>query len=384
MGTPKLRFNATTNRYRVTIEGRDHWLGRDKEEAERAYHRLILEWKSGMLIDAPADDVRIVELVDKYSAAMANYYQTTPGSWGRGKTAMGYLVRLCGSMRPEVFDMKMLRLVRDSMGQPREEGKKTMCRSEINKCMSEITRFWKWCASMEMAPIEIFHKCQTLDPLKRGRCDARETESIEPAYPEHVKAVKPFVNSSVRAMIELQELCGMRPGEVCGLKAEMIDRKGPVWRCELKAHKNAHRGLQRFLFFGPKAQKVLTPFLLKRAPGEFLFQPKDAWGELIAVKTGQDKGRRKDQPPNKKKSDRVVREHYTKDSYNKAISRACVKACVPHWHPNQLRHSVGTEVREKFGIEAAGAVLGHAHLNTTEIYAQTSLALAERIAAEIG
>ncbi len=324
MGTPKLRFNSTTNRYRVTIEGRDHWLGRDKDEAERAYHRLILEWKSGMLIDAPADDVRIVELVDKYTIAMVAYYQSTPGSWHRGKAAMCFLTRLCGSMRPDQFNMKTLRMVREAMGQPREEGRKALCRTGINRCMSEITRFWEWCASMEFAPVDIFHKCQTLKPLQRGRCNARETESIEPANPEHVKAVKTLVNASVRAMIELQELCGMRPGEVCGLKAEMIDRNGPVWRCELKAHKNAHRGLRRVLFFGPKAQKVLAPFLLKRAPGEFLFQPADHWAERTENKKG--KGRRKTQEPTKRLTERTITDHYTKDTYHRAVKRACVKA----------------------------------------------------------
>lgn len=382
MGTPKLRYNRTTNRYRVTINGRDHWLGRDQDEAERAYHRLILEWKSGTFIDAPLDDIRICELIDLYTTAMTTYYQSTPGSWHRGKAAMGFLNKACGTMRPAQFDMKTLRLLREAMGEPREEGRPALCRTGINRCMREVARFWKWCASMEYAPIDIYAKCSTLDPLQRGRCNARETEPIDPADSEHVKATKPFVNASVRAMIELQELCGMRPGEVCGLKAEMIDRKGPVWRCELKEHKNAHRGKRRVLFFGPKAQKVLVPFLLKRAPGEYLFQPKDHWEERTANKTGD--GRRKDQLPTKRISERTVTDHYTKDTYHRAVKRACVKANVPHWHPNQLRHGVATEVREKFGIEAAGAVLGHAHLNTTEIYAQTSLALAERIAAEIG
>ena len=27
---------------------------------------------------------------------------------------------------------------------------------------------------------------------------------------------------------------------------------------------------------------------------------------------------------------------------------------LPHWHPNQLRHSAATMIRKEFGLEAAG------------------------------
>jgi hypothetical protein len=49
-----------------------------------------------------------------------------------------------------------------------------------------------------------------------------------------------------------------------------------------------------------------------------------------------------------------------------------------------LRHSLGTEVRRKFGLEAAQVMLGHSQANVTEIYAERDLALAVRVAAEIG
>jgi len=63
---------------------------------------------------------------------------------------------------------------------------------------------------------------------------------------------------------------------------------------------------------------------------------------------------------------------------------AVKKAGVPHWTPNQLRHAGGTEVREKFGLEYAQAVLGHSSMNTTEIYAKVSFEKAAKVAKEIG
>jgi len=57
---------------------------------------------------------------------------------------------------------------------------------------------------------------------------------------------------------------------------------------------------------------------------------------------------------------------------------------VPHWTVNQLRHTMGTEVRNKYGLDAAQVYLGHANASTTEIYAELDFAKAERVAKEIG
>ncbi|MGN6371354.1 MAG: tyrosine-type recombinase/integrase [Phycisphaerae bacterium] len=41
-----------------------------------------------------------------------------------------------------------------------------------------------------------------------------------------------------------------------------------------------------------------------------------------------------------------------------------------HWHPHQVRHSVATEVRDKFGVDFSQALLGHVNLSATQIYAE--------------
>ena len=81
---------------------------------------------------------------------------------------------------------------------------------------------------------------------------------------------------------------------------------------------------------------------------------------------------------------RTPRARYDKDSYRWAIRKACQKAGVPVWHPNQLRHSAATEIRSRFGLEAAQAVLGHAKADVTQIYAERDLRLAAEIMGEIG
>ena len=44
---------------------------------------------------------------------------------------------------------------------------------------------------------------------------------------------------------------------------------------------------------------------------------------------------------------------FTDDGYAAVVRRACMRAEVEPWHPNQLRHTFATEVRAQYGIEAA-------------------------------
>jgi integrase len=61
-----------------------------------------------------------------------------------------------------------------------------------------------------------------------------------------------------------------------------------------------------------------------------------------------------------------------------------LQTAIPAWHPHQLRHTRGTEVRRQYGAEAAQIFLGHAKMSATEIYAERDLALAERVAGQMG
>lgn len=60
------------------------------------------------------------------------------------------------------------------------------------------------------------------------------------------------------------------------------------------------------------------------------------------------------------------------------------KAGVEKWTPNQLRHTAGTDVRQKYGLEGAQVHLGHSQANVTEVYAERDLTKAIKIAREIG
>ena len=59
------------------------------------------------------------------------------------------------------------------------------------------------------------------------------------------------------------------------------------------------------------------------------------------------------------------------DGYAAVIRRACLRAGVEPWHPNQLRHLFGSSVRRCFGLEAAQVLLRQAKADVTQVHAQT-------------
>ena len=54
------------------------------------------------------------------------------------------------------------------------------------------------------------------------------------------------------------------------------------------------------------------------------------------------------------------------------------------WHPHQLRHNAGTNLRKEFGVEVARIILGHATAFTTEIYAEVDRKQAMEVIGKVG
>jgi integrase len=97
---------------------------------------------------------------------------------------------------------------------------------------------------------------------------------------------------------------------------------------------------------------------------------------------------------------RSAGERYTTDSYRRSIDRACERAFPApedlaaeqakqwkfehRWAPNRLRHTAATELRKRFGLEAAQVVLGHSMADVTQIYAERDLAKAAAVIREVG
>ena len=268
-----------------------------------------------------------------------------------------------------------LRAVRDTLIDRR------LARSNINAMISCVKLAFKWAASHEMIPGSVVADLGTLEGLRYGRSLAKETEPVAPVLEAHIEAVRPHLSTPVAAMINLQLLTGARPGEIVQLRSTDFDRTGKVWTAHIASHKNAYRRKERVLYFGPKAQEILRPYLMQRPVGDYLFSPREAERERYQ-KCGVH--RRENQKPNERATVRVVGACYTTQSYGRAIVRACGKAGIPPWSPNQLRHNAGTRLRQEYGLDAAAVVLGHARCDVTQVYAEMNTSKAVDIIGVIG
>src|SRR4029077_10445827 len=117
---------------------------------------------------------------------------------------------------------------------------------------------------------------------RRGRADVRESEPVKPVPDAFVDAIKPHVSRQVWAMVELQRLTGMRPGEVCMMRSCDLDTSGRVWAYTPESHKTEHHGRERRIYLGPKAQEALRPWLRPELTA-YLFSPTEAEAERRAV-----------------------------------------------------------------------------------------------------
>ncbi len=261
-----------------------------------------------------------------------------------------------------------------------------LCRNEVNKRVGKVVRAFKWAVGEELVPPSVHHGLQAVSGLRRGRADVRESEPVRPVPEAFVDAIRSHVARQVWAMVELQRLTGMRPGEVVLVRGRDLDTSGRVWTYRPGSHKTEHHGRERVICLGPKAQAVLRPWL-RPAPEGPLFSPAEAVAERNAEKrrlrkaplTPSQRARARRRSPRKAPGDA-----YTADSYRRAIAYGCKWAGVPRWHPNRLRHNAATAIRSRFGLEAAQLVLGHAKADVTQVYAERDLARAVAVMAEFG
>ncbi len=250
---------------------------------------------------------------------------------------------------------------------------KRYTRQQINKIISKVKRLFRWCCQRELLPAEHYHKLLCVQCVEFGRSTAPESEDVTPVSRAIVELTLPHLNPTVAAMVQVQMLCGMRPAEVTIMRACDIDRSGPIWLYRPSEHKNAWRKHVLVKAIPQVAQKILLPFW-RAELAAFIFSPQTA----LLEKNGRFVQRRK----------RPIRERYDTCSYRRAIVYGIEKAErggieVPHWHPNQLRHTIGTEIRQLVSEQAAQLWLGHAHIQTTGIYAQKQIKELLAVAAEL-
>jgi integrase len=358
----------------VTLDGRDLYLGRYGSPQSRAeYDRLVAEWLTNgrrlhVSTTGGGSDLTINEMLLAYLGHADSYY-TKNGRPTKEPEDIRYAIRplrtLYGHTLARDFGPLALKAVRKSYI---DSG---LCLNEVNKRVGKVIRVFKWAVSEEMVPPSVHHGLKAVTSLRRGRADVRESEPVKPVSEAFVEAIRPFVARQVWAMVELQRLSGMRPGEVVTMRTIDLDTAGKVWTYTPESHKTEHHGKSRQIHLGPRAQAILRPWLRSHLELS-LFSPAEAMADRLAArrrdrKTAVQPSQRSRAKARPKKS---PGSSYSVESYRRAIAYGCQRAGVPKWHPHQLRHNAATRLRKEFGLDVARVVLGHSSAAVTEIYAE--------------
>ena len=352
-------------------------------------------------------------------------------------------------------------------------------RQTINRWTLAIKQMFNWGVTYGYVSTNTHYKLSQVPNLKEGHTAAPEYDEVKPVDPEVVARTIPFMPPVIADMVRVQLLGGFRAQDVRNMRICDIDRREKIWRYTPFEHKTKHKGKLRLLAVGPRAQKILTTYLIQKQdkPTVFLFSPRDS----VEIQREEKRRNRKTkvQPSqiNRKKENpkRQPAEQYTKESYARAVARACRKAGTqatitgltkdtkyefrhrallddgssnwsesvfvvtnreetfntrkltfkniskttdsatftwpyvkeasyevqyrpvgettwttvsiekfPEWSPGQLRHTAGSAIRDKYGLDGAQVCLAHASAKTSEIYAVLNFEKAARIMADMG
>jgi len=372
----------TTTWYDANGKRRCKRFGNAKRVARTEAVERFGEFHKAWIADAtirdrtPGASATVRQLADAYATWADGYYRKPSGRLtGEARNvadAIATATGLFGRTRATDVTPADLRACQAAMIA------KGLARGTINARVNRIRRVFRWGVENGMVRAETWYGLKAVTSLARGRTEARETEPVKPVPDADLEATRGFLTAPLRGMVDLQLVTGMRPGEVRTMRPVDIDMTGPIWKYTPTEHKTEHHGRPRTICLGPKAQEIIRPFLNRRVD-TCLFDPREALQEQWAACATH-----RHQPTAEPKTARKVGDLYTSNSYIQAIGDACRKAGVSHWTPNRLRHNCATRLREKFGIEAARAILGHAKLGTTEIYAEIDADKSERIMAEVG
>jgi integrase len=362
MRVPKLCRNPDGRAYATypkSNKQREYFGQYGSPEAETAYREWLLRVLNGQT--APTiREMTITELADKYLTHALQKYGRDSTEFNVCFKAIERLIRLAGSQPALSIGPVLLTTYANSMVtetyQKLNGPSRKYSKTYVSKCLQRIQRMVRWACGNEILPPEHYHKLQAFDGVSVVRNKARDTTPVTAVDWRVVSATIPFLHDPVAAMVPVQYLCGMRPQDVCNLRPMDIDRShGEVWIYVPFEHKNTHRGQGLVKAIPPSAQVFLMEYLTDCPPESHVFKPAEA--------------------PAFSPSPAGVR--YTTQVYRMAILRGCERAQrhrvpIPTWTPNQLRHGVGTLVRERMGYDAASQWLGHASPDTTAIYAERS------------
>jgi integrase len=326
---PKYRHHKGTGQAFAQIKGRRHYLGKWNTQASKErYAAFVAELavSPDVVVAQKAANSRlpaitVVELAAAYLDFAQGYYRKN-GQITRSLDNIKRAIRLVKDLygREPVAEFSPLRL----LALQQNLATAGCTRSYVNKQVGAIKRMFKWGVSRELVPAQVHTALATVEGLRMGRTTAKEPKRVLPVEDEVVNATLPHLPVVVSDMVRFQQLTGARPGEVSQLRPVDVDRSREVWQYQPESHKTEHHGRKRIIYIGPQAQQVLLPYLLRDAQAN-CFQPVESEQKRREEQRVRRKTRVQPSQWNRRKArpKRMPKTCYTKDSYHRAVERAC-------------------------------------------------------------
>jgi integrase len=270
--------------------------------------------------------------------------------------------------------------------------KKRYTRRGINDTVKWIRKIWRWGLGRQFVKPEQVQGLEEIQALRMGDTNAPDNHKRSRVTKDELFKVVEVVNSVVGDMLKLIWYTGMRPYEVCEMRPYDIVCEDPeCWlyipgrdRTPVGKHKTTRYERIKVIPLTAYPQKILAARIKDFNSKEYIFTPREAMREFCDKKSADRRtplscGNR---PGTNRKEHPMIKpgEMYTNSSLCRACKRGCKRAGVEKFVPYDLRRTMATGTRSMLGKEAAKVLLGHAKIDTTDIYLLEEVQEAMKIA----
>jgi integrase len=332
---PRILPHKSSGRDRIRWRGVDYYLGPIGSEASRRrYQELLAEIsRHGAPVDRSAA-LTVRQVIDWWQGWAPLNYRSGSREPSLFRAPLAVLFDLFGPTPAADFGAARLKAVRDRLGA-------TYCRNVANRHLVRLKTFFRRAGEESIIPEEVYGRLLVVRSLPPGTPGVRETQPVAAADDGDLERVIAACPAPVAAMLAAARLSGCRPGEARLLHPSLCERRtdGSIVyrRTPEDGHKTAYLGRTRVIVFGPRAERILSPWLYAAAEdGGYVFRPSDA---------PKSRGRR------------GLNAHYSACTLPRAVARAAASAGVT-LNPRQLRHAFKLDALDAAGAAATMEAMG--------------------------
>jgi len=223
---PRYCLHKATGQAVVRLNGRDIYLGKHgTDESRQEYDRLIALWLDRGRIDDPKsleEGVSIAELCLAVWTWAEDFYRDPEGNPSRSIERIKKTIQLLrahyGNITANDFGPTKLVAFQQILVDHK------LGRKYINYLVNTTRMIFKRGVAMELIDESVWRALTAVDNLKMGRSKAKESEPVLPVDDETFEKTLPWLGPVARDMVQVQRLCGCRPGELVIMRPGYIDR----------------------------------------------------------------------------------------------------------------------------------------------------------------